>query len=104
MSHTHSTDELSHGLGVEEVTDHSVTLALEEATLGTAGNDTARVLTKEWGRKRAKEALSARALCWKAPAGWSEQSGSNGGRTHGAGGAEDPRQARARHGPGTQGG
>jgi hypothetical protein len=53
VSNTHSTDELSHSLGVEEVADHSVALALVETTLGTASNDTARVLTD--GGERGKE-------------------------------------------------
>ena len=44
MADTHSADELGYGSCVEHISDHSVCLALIEAALVSAGDDTARIL------------------------------------------------------------
>ena len=45
MSNTHSTLQLRDRVRVEYIANHAIRLALEEATLGAAGHDAARVLT-----------------------------------------------------------
>lgn len=45
MSNTHGSNELAKTLGVENIPDHAVGLALEEPALGAAGDDSAGVLT-----------------------------------------------------------
>ena len=44
MADPHSADELGYGSCVEHISDHSVCLALIEAALVSAGDDTARIL------------------------------------------------------------
>ena len=45
MSDTHSTDQLGDSCGVKDISDHPVRLALVEATLRTACDDAARILS-----------------------------------------------------------
>lgn len=47
MSDAHSADELTQALGVEEVADHAIALALVEATFRSAGDDAACVLASD---------------------------------------------------------
>lgn len=45
MPDAHGTDELKQALLVEDVPDHAVGFTLEEASLGAARNDSARILS-----------------------------------------------------------
>ena len=45
MTDAHATDEPREGVGVKHIPDHAIGLALEEAALGAAGDDAARILT-----------------------------------------------------------
>lgn len=47
VSDAHSADELAQALGVEEVADHAIALALVEATFRSAGDDAACVLASD---------------------------------------------------------
>jgi hypothetical protein len=44
MTHAHPSNQGADGVRIEDVADHAVCLALVEATLGTAGDDPARIL------------------------------------------------------------
>ena len=44
MSYTHSSNQPGQRVCVEDISDHAIGFALEEATFGTAGNDTASIL------------------------------------------------------------
>ena len=44
MAHTHASDQPRERVCVKDIANHAIGLALEEATLGTTGNDTAGIL------------------------------------------------------------
>lgn len=71
MADAHSTDELAERLGVEEVANHAVALALVEAALGPAGDDAASILAAEVNRGSGGRGVSSAALGeWRRSARW----------------------------------